>query len=108
MNLKIINIYDILNIGESYFRNVVECFTSINPDIQDFILNRAVGFAKLKQAVTYLVMNNEKFAGYFTLAVKTFEIKSSYISKTMSEKLSRVCALDVDNNCYRLPAILIA
>lgn len=26
----------------------------------------------------------------------------------MSKKLSRVCALDVDNNCYRPPAILIA
>ena len=83
MNLKIINIYDILNIGESYFRNVVECFSSINSDIQDFLLNRAVEFAKLKQAVTYLVMNDEKLAGYFTLAVKTFEIKSTYISKTM-------------------------
>lgn len=108
MNLKIINIYDILNIGESYFRSVVECFSSINPDIQDFLFNRAVEFAKLKQAVTYLVMSDEKLAGYFTLAVKTFEIKSTYISKTMSKKLSRVCALDVDNSCYRPPAILIA
>lgn len=53
-------------------------------------------------------MDEEKLSGYFTLAVKTFEIKSSYISKTTAKRLSRVCALDSDNNCYRPPAILIA
>lgn len=108
MDLQVINIYDVLNVGESNFRNLIENFTSINPDIQDFLLNRAIEFAKLKQAVTYLVMREEKLAGYFTLAVKTFEIKSSYISRTMAKRISRVCAFDADNNCYRPPAILIA
>lgn len=107
--MRTVNIYDILNFSESYYRNLVNDFSFINSDIQDFLINKAVEFAWLKQAVTYLVLTDDgKLAGYFALAIKTFEIKTSYISKTMGKKLSRVCELDSNNNCYRPPAILIA
>ena len=108
MAFEVINIYDVLAVGESYFEQIVKSFTSINEDIQDFLQNSAIGFAKRKQAVTYLVFKDSFLAGYFTIAVKTFEIKQSYISKTISKKLQRVCQLDEDNNCYRPSAILIA
>lgn len=108
MAFDIINIYDIIASDEKLFEQTVKNFTSINDDIQDFILNSAIGFAKRKQAVTYLVFKQGVFVGYFTIAVKTFEIKQSYISKTMRKKLQRVCQLDEYNDCYRPSAILIA
>lgn len=108
MSFDVINIYDILAIDESIFANSVKNFVSINSDIEDFLKNSAVGFAKRKQAVTYLVYKEKILVGYFAIAVKTFEIKESYISKTMCKKLQRVCQLDDDNNCYRPSAILIA
>lgn len=95
-------------LNEDYFKSAVSSFTSTNQDIQDFLKENAVGFAKRKQAVTYLVFNEQELAGYFTIAVKTFEIKQSYISKTMCKKLERICQFDEDDNCYRPSAILIA
>lgn len=101
--MRTVNIYDILNFGESYYRNLVNNFSSTNSDIQDFLINKTVEFARLKQAVTYLVLTDDgKLAGYFALAIKT-----SYISKTMGKKLSRVCELDSNNNCYRPPQYLL-
>ena len=108
MSFDVVNIYDILSVDENIFSQSVKSFTSINEDIETFLKESAVGFAKRKQAVTYLVFKEKVLTGYFTIATKTFEIKASYISKTMSKKLERVCQLDEDNNCYRPSAILIA
>ena len=108
MAFDVVNIYDILSIDESLFSQTVESFTSINDDIESFLKENAVGFAKRKQAVTYLVFKDRILVGYFTIATKTFEIKASYISKTVAKKLERVCQLDEDNKCYRPSAILIA
>ncbi len=108
MSFDVVNIYDLLYVDENLFFQTVKSFTSINEDIETFLKESAVGFAKRKQAVTYLVFSNKVLAGYFTIATKTFEIKASYVSKTMAKKLERVCHLDEDNNCYRPSAILIA
>ncbi|HAC32740.1 MAG: GNAT family acetyltransferase [Treponema sp.] len=108
MSFDVVNIYDILSVDENIFVKSVKSFTSVNEDIENFLKESAIGFAKRKQAVTYLVFKDKALAGYFTIATKTFEIKASYISKTMSKKLERVCQLDEDNNCYRPSAILIA
>ena len=85
MSFDVVNIYDVLSLDENLFFQTVKSFTSINEDIETFLKESAVGFAKRKQAVTYLVFNNKVLVGYFTIATKTFEIKASYISKTMAK-----------------------
>ena len=108
MALDVINVYDIIAVDERFFEKAVSTFTSINSDIEEFVKSSAVEFAKRKQAVTYLVFKEKILAGYFTIAIKTFEIKGTYISKTMGKKLQRVCQYDEEDNCYRPSAILIA
>ena len=93
MAFDAINIYDLIAADEKLFEQAIRTFTSINDDIEDFLKNSAIGFAKRKQAVTYLVFKDKVLVGYFTVAVKTFEIKESYISKTVGKKLERVVNL---------------
>lgn len=103
-----VNIYDILRLDEFSYAEIVRNFSSINEDIECFLKQNALGFAKRKQAVTYLVFNGDMLAGYFTLAIKNLKIKANLISKSVEKKLQRVCTLNADIISYSPPAVLIA
>lgn len=103
-----VNIYDILRLSETSYDEIVQGFSSINDDIETFLKHNAVGFAKRKQAVTYLVFNGNMLVGYFTLAIKNIEIKAELVSKSVERKLQRVCTLNENTMSYSPPAVLIA
>lgn len=82
--------YFVLNIREflgtpaekdlSNLKDQFEC--PINKDIEIFLKNSAVDFAKKHQAVSYLVFSkqNGAFLGYFSLAIKTIAIKITLLN----------------------------
>lgn len=90
----------------SSLRNLFEC--PLNKDVESFLKNSAVDFAKKHQAVSYLVFSqkNGAFLGYFSLAIKTISVKAKKVSRTIQRKLSRMSTLD--DGEYNIPAYLIA
>ena len=95
----------------------VEAFLSTfssryDEDIEEFIKVRAIDFSKRGIARTHLVtceISGEKvLLGYFTLTNKVLQVPLQYISKTISNKLSRFGLLDVKTKSYSLPLPLIA
>lgn len=80
-----------------------------NPDIQKFIRDKAIEFAKRDQTVTYLVFDDEShLISYFALSVKAVEIDAEGLSETVKRKISYVGLLDEYRGVYTAPAYLIA
>lgn len=95
--------------GEDVFASLKESFSSKNPDVEHFLKNSAVQSMKLHQSATYLVMSTDfMLVGYFTLALKVLRVEASLLSNAESLKLRRLSLPDNVNNCFIVPAILIA
>ena len=88
------------------FCNLYEC--PLNKDVERFLKQSAIDFAKKHQAVSYLVFSqkNGVFLGYFSLTIKTISVKAQNVSRTIQRKLSRMSTLD--DGEYNIPAYLIA
>lgn len=84
--------------------------TVLNPDIEHFLNDNAIQFAKMKTAVTYLVMDEDDGAllGYFTLAHKPLKVAADGISRNISDHLKRFSKLDENSNTYTISAFLLA
>lgn len=82
---------------------------SLNPDIERFLNDNAVQFARMKTGMTYLVIDGEDGAllGYFSLAHKPLEIPADGIPRKVKDKVKRFSALDEINNTYQVSAFLI-
>ncbi|MCM1267839.1 MAG: GNAT family acetyltransferase [Bacteroidales bacterium] len=110
-----VNILDILQaIGEEKLQRLLSDFSSpLNSEVEDFIRNKSIEFAKKKLSITYLVIrktdNRERIlVGIFTLAHKALEVTNSNISNTARRKLSRYAKLDEETDRYNVSAFLIA
>lgn len=106
-----INILDMLGaIGEAELQQCLSDFSCpINPEIEQFVVNNAIEFAKKKLAVTYFVVNeNGKIVAVFTLAHKAVEIGSANLSNSKRKKISRYAILDSESDNYTVSAFLIA
>ena len=107
-----VNILDMIDaIGEDEVKYILSDFSCPkNVEIEDFVKNKAVDFAKRKISVTYLVMNNQTGAviSIFTLAHKSLDIDKDALSGTSRNKLSRFANLDETKNTYSVSAFLIA
>lgn len=84
--------------------------TILNPDIERFLNHNSIQFAKMKTAVTYLVIDEEDGAllGYFTLAHKPLKIVSEGLSRHVRDQLKRFSKLDEENRTYTISAFLLA
>ena len=92
-----INILDMLGaIGEAELQKCLSDFSCpVNPEIEQFVVNNAIEFAKKKLSVTYFVVNEHgKIAAVFTLAHKAVEIGSANLSNSKQKKISRYAILD--------------
>ena len=61
-----------------------------NIDVENFIQTKAIGFARQRLAMTYLVFSDEElpdFVGYFTLANKFVSINGNALSKTLQKRI---------------------
>lgn len=110
-----VNIQDMLKaIGEEELTKLLSDFSCpLNLEVEDFVRNKALDFAKRKLSITYLVMkkiNEERrvLAGIYTLSHKAIEVTNTSISNTVRRKLSRYATLDKDTDKYNVSAFLIA
>lgn len=120
--MAIINKYSVANIryylkndnpkiGEDRLIQVISGFSCPkNPDVEHFLKNSSIEFAKKNQSVTYLVFSKENgsLLGYFTIALKPLTIRGETVSKTMKRKLLRISELDEKSDTYTMSAYLIA
>ena len=106
-----INILDMLGaIGEAELQQCLSNFSCpINPEIEQFVVNNAIEFARKKLSVTYFAVNEQgKIVAVFTLAHKAVEIGSTSLSNSKRKKISRYAILDSESGSYTVSAFLIA
>lgn len=112
MSLAIENILDIIDYeGEEELELILsEFICQKNDEIQTFLKDKAIEFAKKKLSITYLVNDSETgdLLGYFTLAHKVLEVPALGLSNTVRRKMSRYSTLDNRNESYMVSAFLLA
>ncbi len=98
-------------IGENELIKILSDFSSPkNKDIEFFLKERAIEFAKKNQSVTYLVFAHDTldFVGYFSITVRPVIVNSNGLSKSTKKKLDRVGKCDEETGDYTVAAYLIA
>lgn len=98
-------------LGESELQSILSEFSCPrNADVERFIKEQSIEFAKKHQSVTYLVFSTEdaELLGYFAITVKPITVNSEPFSNTTRRKLARVSELNEQNHTYNLAAYLIA
>ena len=98
-------------LGEDTLHQVLSEFScKIAPDIERFIKEQSVEFAKKQQSVTYLVFSTEdaELVGYFAITIKPITVNAKPFSNTVKRKLSRVSTLNEQDQTYNIAAYLIA
>ena len=112
MNVNVSNILDNLKAdGEENVREDLSSFScSVNAEIEEFIREKAIDFAKRRLSITYLVtdMDDGEILGYFTLTHKAILLNGEGFSKTMQRKLTRYSRLDKQTGNYMASAFLLA
>ena len=118
-NYTVVNIRKYLaldkDIGESMLSNIFSNFSCPkNLDVESFLKNNSIEFAKKNQSVTYFVFTNDdkKLVGYFCIALKSLTINSKPIdfkpiSNNDKRKLERISELNEETQTYTVPAFLI-
>ncbi len=98
-------------LGEDNLSKILSEFSCpLNPDVERFLKQQAIEFAKKHQAVTYLVFSSEdaRLLGYFSLTIKPLVINSEPFSNTVKRKLARFSEMNKREQTYNLAAYLIA
>lgn len=108
---NILSLEDVLDsCGESVAQTLLSAFyCPINPDIENYLKNRAVDNIKKHLSPTFLIYSDDlDLMGYFTLSLKTIDIKRASLSRRMRDRVTRYCHADENADEYNLPCILIA
>ncbi len=106
-----VNILDLIDAaGEDTVKNILSDFSCTkNDEIDNFIRNNAISFAKRKMSVTHLVMNDKgKVVAFFALTHKAVSISDDTLSSTARKRIKRYAQFDVSTNSYMVSAFLIA
>ena len=107
-----VNILDMIDaIGEDALISILSDFSCPkNLEIETFIKNKAIEFAKRKLSITYFVIDNHSgdILSVFSLTHKALDINGNVLSATMRKKLSRFAQFDERSNSYTVSAFLIA
>lgn len=95
--------------GDGCVKNTLSVFSCArNSEIEHFLKNNAIEFAKRKMSITYLVFNeNVELAAYFTLTHKSTKIEPKILSNTQCRKLLTHAKLN-QNGEFDVSAFLIA
>ena len=121
MTLSSWNILDLIaGVGEETVNMMIEPFScvksvddenkNLNPDIENFLKENAIQFAKEKKSITYLVGDEEsgEILGYFTLAHKAVVIPADGLSTTTIKRMNRYAQLNETTNTLTVSGFLIA
>lgn len=97
-------------IGEEELQQLLSDFSCPkNQEIQHFVRENAIEFAKRKMSITYLVVDKEsRIVGIFTLTHKAVQVLNGELTNTARKKIQRHAHLDSTTNSYMLSAFLIA
>lgn len=112
--IKQVNILDVLeNAGEDVCQGILSSYACpLNKDVEDFLHNKAIPFAKQHIAITFLVFTMDKeqliFSGYYTLANKFVSISNNLLSKTLQKRISKFSQYDKQLQRYLVSMPLIA
>lgn len=115
-NFIVLNIREYLEnedkrLGEDKLEQLLSEFSCpLNMDVERFLKQQAIDFAKKHQAVTYLVLSLEdaELLGYFSITIKPLVVRAEPFSKTARRKLARFSEIDKGEQTYNLAAYLIA
>ena len=112
MSPVVVNILDLIDLGGSeVIEHKLATFSSPkNPEIEDFIRNKAISFATGKLSITYLVNDGDtgNILGYFTLTHKSIVINGDNLSATSRKKLARYSRMDASTGNYMASSFLLA
>jgi hypothetical protein len=100
-------------LGETEVHRILSTFECpLNLDIENFIKSTAITFTKNQLAPTCLVFIRQDdkpiLLGYYTLTVKTLNLESMDISKTLAKKVSKFATYNEELKTYSVPSPLIA
>jgi hypothetical protein len=98
-------------LGEDKLIQILSEFSCpLNPDVERFLKQQSIEFAKKHQAVTYLVMSLEdaELLGYFSITIKPLLVKAEPFSNTIKRKLARFSEINKSEQTYNIAAYLIA
>ncbi len=115
-NFIVLNIREYLKnedkrLGEDKLVQLLSEFSCpLNMDVEHFLKQQAIEFAKKHQAVTYLILSLEdaELLGYFSITIKPLVVKAESFSNTVRRKLARFSEIDKSEQTYNLAAYLIA
>lgn len=115
-NFIVLNIREYLEnedkrLGEEKLLQLLSEFSCpLNPDVERFLKQQSIEFAKKHQAVTYLVMSLEdaELLGYFSITIKPLVVKAEPFSNTTKRKLARFSEINKSEQTYNIAAYLIA
>lgn len=105
------NILDLLEtVGEDEVKDALSDFSCPqNKEIENFIHNNAIEFAKRKMSITHLVFAEDgQILAYFTLTHKPSNVSDGLLSKTSQKKLAMHARLDNSIQAFSVSAFLIA
>jgi len=114
MKYTVINLVNLINeIGEIGAKTILSDFCCpLAPDVEEFICEKAIDFAKRGWAQTHLVFITKDgkvaFIGYFTLALKVITVPVKNISKSVRKRISSFSTYDSSIDAFCLSAPLIA
>ena len=110
--MTVTNILDFIYGGkEEVLKQIVSSFECHkNPEIEEFIHQKAIEFAHRKLSITYLVTDDfdDELLGYFTLTHKSIVVDAANLSKTSEKKLARYSRKDAKTGNYMASAFLLA
>ena len=97
-------------VGEDEVSDILSDFSCpVNHEIENFVKNNAIDFAKRKMSITHLVLNKDgKLVAIFTLTHKALELGNENLSSTTQKKIMRYAHLNQATNSYMVSAFLIA
>lgn len=110
-----INLADIIEAyGENDTKSILSSFScKLNPDVEDFIRNKAISFSKHGLARTHLVYwecedgSEKELVGYYSLAPKILTVTKGHISNSSYKSICQFGFHDSHTDHCSIPAILI-
>ena len=94
MDYAVVNILDYMElIGEESVVDVLSGFSCPkNKEIENFVRNNAVEFAKRKMSITYLLLDEySRVLAIFAITHKAVQILGTNLSSTLTKKDTAVC-----------------
>ena len=111
---RVVNLKALIEeLGEDAAKSILSNFSCpMNPDVEYFLLKKAIDFAKQGWAQTHLVFASYKksivLVGYFALSNKTICVPAKNLSNSLKRRIAKFATHDSNVKAYMLSAPLIA